>query len=263
MEDGVIGTAVEVGFPMLSKTELGERTLIAANIRSAPPGTTWRGFELEAGDVLLYAPEALHSAANPMGTAFAFAAFDIDQLARVADGAGLDLHLPEHGTVRRVHRSANTTRLARAVDRFVERDADSTTEVQMAVIGALADIGAPTRRRGPEPLDDTAIVARCIALAEHLRRVPTVAEATDAVFASDRRVRSAFQRTYGVSPTEFFRRWQLDRVRRQLLDPMGPSTVTQAASGAGLFHLGRLAQHYAGQFGELPSETLRNRSASG
>ncbi len=258
-DHGVIGTAVDVGFPMLSKTELGEKTLIAVAIRNAPPGMTWCGFELQSGDVVMYAPEAMHSAVNPIDAAFSFTAFDTEVLAGVADESQLDLHLPDRGSVQRMHRGAKTARLAQAVNDYVNHSTRRTLELQHTVIRGIAERRTPSPRRGPEPLDDAEIVTRCVALAERLARPPSVGEASEEVFASDRRVRTAFHRVYGVAPSEYFRRWQLDRVRRQLVDPHGPSTVTEAAASTGVFHFGRLARHYADQFGELPSDTLRSR----
>jgi len=52
--------------------------------------------------------------------------------------------------------------------------------------------------------------------------------------------------------------WALDEARRRLLDgDPRPSSVTNVATGLGLFHLGRFAGNYRGQFGESPSDTLR------
>lgn len=48
---------------------------------------------------------------------------------------------------------------------------------------------------------------------------------------------------------------RLARVRRQLTE--GKTTVAQAASRWGFWHLGQFARDYRLQFGELPSKTLK------
>ena len=80
----------------------------------------------------------------------------------------------------------------------------------------------------------------------------------------ERTLRSAFQKCYGVSPTEYLRIHRLHQARR-LLRASCPdeTTVTKVAFGLGFWDLGRFAGAYLQLFGERPSETLRLASRTG
>lgn len=74
----------------------------------------------------------------------------------------------------------------------------------------------------------------------------------------ERTLRTAFHRSYGLSPQEYLRIQRLYEAR-QLLRASSPggTTVTQIAFGLGFWDLGRFAGRYHTLFGERPSETLR------
>lgn len=74
---------------------------------------------------------------------------------------------------------------------------------------------------------------------------------------SYRTLQESFQGAYGMSPMTYLRNVRLHRVRAALLSQDGQGTVAQIASTWGFAHMGRFAQDYRRQFGELPSETLR------
>jgi AraC-like DNA-binding protein len=84
----------------------------------------------------------------------------------------------------------------------------------------------------------------------------------------ERTFRTAFHRSYGISPQEYIRIQRLSQAR-QLLRASCPdqTTVTQIACGLGFWDLGRFAGRYHTLFGEHPSETLRrdgvNRRGTG
>lgn len=71
----------------------------------------------------------------------------------------------------------------------------------------------------------------------------------------------AFKECLDMTPKTYLHLCRLRSARRDLL-ALGPSdtTVTEIAIRWGLFHLSRFAQDYRKIFGELPRETLHNRS---
>lgn len=69
-----------------------------------------------------------------------------------------------------------------------------------------------------------------------------------------------FERHAGTTPRQYIRRLKLERIRACLSDPGRPvRSVTELALDYGFLHLGRFAEGYRQQFGELPSETLKRR----
>lgn len=89
----------------------------------------------------------------------------------------------------------------------------------------------------------------------------SVSELARRTGAPERTLRTAFHRSYGVSPNQYLRIHRLCQARRLLLvsDP-DETTVTQVAFGLGFWDLGRFAGAYRTLFGERPSETLRQRA---
>ena len=101
------------------------------------------------------------------------------------------------------------------------------------------------------------ITRRCLDVADDLDAMPTTAELASALGISDRWVRSAFNRVYGVSVSAFFRARSLHRARRALMTAAPMSTsVAEVAMAAGFWHLGRFSGYYRAHFGEHPRTTL-------
>ncbi len=86
----------------------------------------------------------------------------------------------------------------------------------------------------------------------------SIAELAQQAGVPERTFRTAFLRSYGLSPHEYLRLQRLHEARR-LLRASGQdrTTVTQVAFGLGFWDLGRFAGRYHTLFGEHPSETLR------
>jgi AraC-like DNA-binding protein len=72
-----------------------------------------------------------------------------------------------------------------------------------------------------------------------------------------RTLEAHFKLYLGTTPTGWVRRTRLARARQQLLAAGDDASVTGVALANGFSQLGRFAAQYRGQFGELPSETLR------
>ena len=95
-------------------------------------------------------------------------------------------------------------------------------------------------------------------LQEHNEAVILTAELCLAIGISDRWLREAFLRVYGVTATQLLRLRRLHLARKALLS--APGSVTQVAAEHGFFDFGRFAMSYRRLFGELPSQTCAVKS---
>lgn len=126
-------------------------------------------------------------------------------------------------------------------------------EIREATATALA--GADSTRA--DARSSYRVTQQCLALADDLDPIPTSSELAAAVGITDRWIRAAFARAYGVSVTEFFRARALHRARRALTAATpGSTSVTEIAMECGFWHLDRFSGYYRAHFGELPRQTL-------
>ena len=87
---------------------------------------------------------------------------------------------------------------------------------------------------------------------------PNVSALSRTLGVSERALRNAFIRTYGLSPCRHLRMLRLTWVRRALLSAHDQAvTVTEIAMNFGFTELGRFSADYRKAFGESPSATLR------
>jgi AraC-like DNA-binding protein len=77
-----------------------------------------------------------------------------------------------------------------------------------------------------------------------------------AIGTSRRQLEYAFQDAFGLNPRQFIRLRRLNDIRRALLRPQRPSSVTEVALEHGVTHLSRFATNYRALFGESPRQTL-------
>ncbi|MGE0716432.1 MAG: helix-turn-helix domain-containing protein [Alphaproteobacteria bacterium] len=89
----------------------------------------------------------------------------------------------------------------------------------------------------------------------------TVSELCQALKVPLRTLEDAFHHSIDVRPKTFLTAIRLNRVRRLLTRPRDGTTVTDAATAMGFFHLGRFTEQYTRLFGERPSETLARARA--
>lgn len=101
--------------------------------------------------------------------------------------------------------------------------------------------------------------ARDFILANADRRLG-IADIAAAAGCSYRALQTGFMNAYGLSPTAYLRRVRLKHIRRSLLGVDGDGSVSDIARKWGFAHMGRFAQAYAREFGELPSKTLGRRA---
>ena len=112
--------------------------------------------------------------------------------------------------------------------------------------------GAPAPNRSERRTHD-AVVAKALDVIDAARDVrPTIEQLAGEVGVSRRTLEFAFRAVLGCSPSRFFRVRRLARVRRDLLRG---ASVTEAALAHQFVSLGRFAELYRRQFGELPSDT--------
>lgn len=260
----IVANSNTIRFPMTVYGTIGDDRVLTATVRYAPSGARWCGIDVTTGMVVVYGPGAEHTGANPAGLSFSFALLKTAKLEERAGEIGVPLKMPERGQVHALSRSADSDALrhtlsdmAEMVKQGVEPGRVEDTVVNDAV-AALAD-DRRMRRVGARNCIDSRIVTRtCIDYAESIGRIPAIQDLCRVAHVSERRLRTAFNDTYGVPPAHFFRAWALSLARQSLLsaDRRRGDTVTSAALDIGFRHLGKFASSYKAAFGENPSATL-------
>jgi AraC-like DNA-binding protein len=105
-------------------------------------------------------------------------------------------------------------------------------------------------------------LAEDYALAHVGDRLYDVTDLCVASGVSERTLEHAFQKVMGMSPVAYLTRLRLHRVRKALrMATHGSTTVSAQALNWGFWHFGDFSRAYKDCFGELPSETLRQKSA--
>jgi AraC family ethanolamine operon transcriptional activator len=85
----------------------------------------------------------------------------------------------------------------------------------------------------------------------------SILQVCERVGASPSKLEHCFRSVLGISPAKYLRASRLNGVRRELRQ--APSaTVQDIAARWGFWHMGEFASAYRRQFGELPSQTLRD-----
>ena len=96
---------------------------------------------------------------------------------------------------------------------------------------------------------------------DHAHTAVGIADIAAAARCGYRTVQNAFKNVYGMSPMAYLRLVRLKRVHGALLDGgENGATIAKIARAWGFGHMGRFAEMYRRQFGELPSETVRKRT---
>ncbi len=114
-----------------------------------------------------------------------------------------------------------------------------------------------------QPLPAPRHVLRAMEYMQHNAGRPiTMTEVAAAAAVSVRALQQGFQHFRATTPTDYLRDLRLQQVRRELLDPQAPSSVSGIALRWGFAHMGLFAARYKARYGEAPSTTLRARTAS-
>jgi AraC-like DNA-binding protein len=86
-----------------------------------------------------------------------------------------------------------------------------------------------------------------------------LADMSRACGLSERTIQLRFRRLLGTSPLEYVRNARLDRARRSLSRPDGPTRYSEVAEELGFTNLSRFASAYERRHGMRPVDTIRNR----
>lgn len=131
--------------------------------------------------------------------------------------------------------------------------------VALAFLGAL---GVPPL--AARPADRQHLAKRAEAyLMENLDAPVSIHDLCRATGAAERTLFQAFRDYFGLPPMAFLRLMRLVGARRDLRRLGSTTTVTQTATRWGFFHFGEFAAAYRRQFGERPSDTLRQPGRAG
>ncbi|MBY4676711.1 AraC family transcriptional regulator [Marinobacterium arenosum] len=93
----------------------------------------------------------------------------------------------------------------------------------------------------------------------HIRDDLAVEELAQVANVSVRTVYNLFAKYFNVTPKLFIKQSKLRSLREELQNNAAIRNVTEVALDYGFSHLGRFSSDYRKMFGELPSETLRQR----
>ncbi len=91
----------------------------------------------------------------------------------------------------------------------------------------------------------------------HASESITVSDLATVAGCGYRTLQVAFNEAYGMPPMHYLRRVRLQKTHADFLSGSNSITVSAIAQKWGFTHLGRFAENYAREFGELPSATLR------
>lgn len=96
---------------------------------------------------------------------------------------------------------------------------------------------------------------------EHAHEPISLTRIAAATHVTARTLQLTFRQELGITPTEYLRRFRLDRAHHDLLavDPADGVSVTAIARRWGFRHAGRFAARYRQVYGRSPRETLRSR----
>jgi len=209
-------------------------------------GTTWRGF---SGCTLSFRREALEALAEVMDLPFDAESFATHQ-------GVIASPKPETAALRKrvvsAFASLEETGQAPTVDSAGLLDTGAAEAIlrllsQPANDGGSA--GAIARRRA---------LSKSLEILETTEHLPiTVTELSRLVGASVPTLYRAFQEEFGVGTKEYILARVLAGVRADLIAAAPGTQVNDVANDWGFWHMGRFAAYYRKQYGELPSETLR------
>jgi len=120
------------------------------------------------------------------------------------------------------------------------------------------DDGATRPSRGRPSLDRRALSRAMAKIDASDGRSLRVSELSMDAGVSQRTMRSAFQSTLGMSPSQYIRMRRLHLVRAALCCAIsGRTTIASVGRQFGFRDLGRMAAEYHALFGEYPHQTLK------
>jgi len=246
-----------------------EGALTLALAASLPTDAVWRGAPLAERTLLLYGPNGEH-VAHSRGTLHCLTLHVAEgALERHAERLGFDLAVAP-GAVHALEPPAEAIQgLRHAAEQVLAtaQSADALLDVaevrrthEDALLTAAVHAIQPDFRRGEEsPTSQARAASRAVAALEaRADETLYVADLCEAAGVSERTLRNAFQRTFGVSPIRYLQQHRMSRIRRLLLTAE-PSRdrVSTIAQRFGFTNLGRFAVEFRRLYGVSPSALLR------
>ena len=268
-DDGLMFTSSDIGFPLGTRTTIGDDHITIGCVEAAPPGSRWCEFDLRPGTVAVYGPCAEHTGISLPGLRFKFATIAADRLTELAAQLESPLELPPRGQVRELTSAPNARAFLSSMSGLAAA-ANEPTLLQSrcdAVLGdvlfVLTETGRSMPACGPGSIASRHVVHQCMDDADATGRIPSISELCLAAHVSERRLRKAFVDEYDLPPSRFFRHWALTLAHQRLTSAEDDRhTVTNVALDLGFSHLGRFSGHYRKLYGESPSTTLHSACGS-
>lgn len=133
---------------------------------------------------------------------------------------------------------------------------------QAALLAALGKAVQTGRVLAPSKTFSTISCAEAVIAAAGVQRV-RLQELAGAAGISERALRQAFLKAYGMGPVELLKARQLALARLMLRRSGRRGSVSSIAAKLGVFSFGRFAVEYRRLFGESPSKTLSRGNRAG
>jgi AraC-like DNA-binding protein len=253
-----------------------EKLITFAMLDPKSPPIIWRGVEVDHYKMMVYgAGDEIDCASKP---GFSVTTYSISERMLSKQGRDMGVHRPEE-VLKRNKVVPISTR-----SRKVIQDAISVTNRNVGPNGAGID--TESVRRALETTIPRLILSSIseaqdiqirspltkrrrqalAAIEQNLTSSPipptTVRELCQATGVSERTLQYLFRQKYGITPKAYIKLVRLNRVRRALFSADSRKTkIVDIANVWGFWHMGQFAKDYKAYFGELPSETLGQRTA--
>ena len=240
------------------------------------PRIVWRSRVLPPGSMIIYRPGSEIDGASRPGFEVATVSIARDVLEAACCAAGrsdlidianrVDLVTPNPAVLARLLAAMRlTARLAVESPNGVA--APPTVTDSLSALTTLALESLASSRPAPAyriHRDRTRALRRALEyIHDHREQSITIRSLCDAVGVSERTLQYVFRDKFDVSPKQFVMSRRLNGARRDLRRVGPPVKISDVANRWGFWHMGQFAADYRRQFGELPSETLQRKSASG
>ncbi len=242
-------------------TPLGYRTFVILGPRCH--GFRWRGHQITQNDLLIFpSSNELHSASHDDFEIFTIS-IHLDYIEQLMDAFGLN-EIPDKQEVVRMDEpiAYKLRSLAASIIQFSASEVD----VAQALAHNLAEKLLITAAK-PYSTKITNLRKRDIALNRIVEFVRNTKNPTSNLEqlcrianVSERTLQYAFKDQYGITPTTFVKRWNLNTIRRQLLLAHPDETkVNNICMEFNISHQSQFATDYKKIFAELPSDTLNSK----
>jgi len=258
--DGVSVQSASIGFPNAGELTLRDDQIAVALCVRAPEGALWSEHDFMPGTMMCWGPGAEATWINREGFSVRFAYVDELAIRSMAETLKHRIRLPEPGAVVQLPQTASVRRLIPLLASFGDpldtsvAPPDNPTGLLVALTHVLAECARRPSAARVRGLDSQLIVRTCLDYADEAGGRPSVPELCLAAHVSERRLRTAFNDVFDMSPSTFFRLRSLTLARGQLL--RGGISVSAIASELGWSNFGRFAGYYRSVFRETPSHTL-------